>query len=95
MAEKNNKNDENQPSEMQKIASSYRSGWAYAEAPLQYGLAIVICTLIGYGLDELFNTAPILLITGVIIGSVAGFIGLLKSLNALGSKKKDDGNKKT
>jgi F0F1-type ATP synthase assembly protein I len=95
MAEKDKKNGENQPSEMQKITSSYRSGWAYAEAPLQYGLAIVICVLIGYGLDKLFNTGPILLITGVIVGSVAGFIGLLKSVNALGSKKKDGGNKKT
>jgi F0F1-type ATP synthase assembly protein I len=95
MAEKNEKNDENQPSELQKVASSYRSGWAYAEAPLQYGLAIVICTLIGYWVDSVFDTEPVLLIAGVIVGSVAGFIGLLKSLKTYSFKKKHGGNKKT
>jgi F0F1-type ATP synthase assembly protein I len=95
MAEKSEKKDENQPSEMQKVASSYRSGWAYAEAPLQYGLTIVICVLIGYWLDSVFNTGYWLMITGVIIGAVAGFIGLLKSLKAYSFKNKDDRNKKT
>jgi F0F1-type ATP synthase assembly protein I len=80
---------------MQKVASSYRSGWAYAEAPLQYGLTIVICVLIGYWLDSVFNTGSWLMITGVIIGSVAGFIGLLKTLKAYSFKNKDDRNKKT
>jgi len=92
MTEKEREKEE--PSQIQKAASSYRSGWAYAEAPLQYGLTIVICVLIGYWLDNVFNTGSILLITGVIIGAIAGFIGLLKSLKAYNFNKYSDRDKK-
>ena len=81
MTEKTDKKDKNQPSEMEKITRSYRSGWAYAEYAFQYAAAIVICSLIGYWLDHVFNTGSVLLICGVFLGAVAGFIGLLKSLN--------------
>ncbi|MGA2668275.1 MAG: AtpZ/AtpI family protein [Ignavibacteria bacterium] len=93
MTEKN-KEKEIKPSQIQKAASSYRSGWAYAEAPLQYGLTIVVCVLIGYWLDNVFNTGSILLIAGVIIGASAGFIGLLKSLKAYNFNKYSDRDKK-
>lgn len=92
MAEKNQNDDKNQPTEMQKIAKSYRSGWAYSEYAFQYAMAIVICSLLGYWLDSVFNTGNILFIIGVFIGAVAGFIGLLKSLNVLSNRK--DGNEK-
>lgn len=82
------------PSELQKVANSYRSGWAYAEYAFQYGMAIVLCTLIGYGLDKWLNTGNILMIIGVVVGSVAGFIGLLKSLNVITFNKNNDGNKR-
>lgn len=87
MAEKNQIEDKNQPSEMQKIAKSYRSGWAYAEYAFQYAMAIVVCSLLGYWLDTVFNTGNALLIIGVFLGAIAGFIGLLKSLNALSYTK--------
>ena len=89
-AENNSANNEDSPSELQKVANSYRSGWAYAEYAFQYGMAIVICLLAGYWLDKWLNTGNILMITGVIVGSVAGFIGLLKSLNVLKFSKSDD-----
>ncbi len=92
MAENLNQKDKDEPSEMQKIASSYRSGWAYAEYAFQYAMAIVICVLIGYWLDNIFNTGHILLITGVLIGSISGFIGLIKSLNVLKVKKDNKNN---
>jgi F0F1-type ATP synthase assembly protein I len=93
MTEKEVKKEE-KPSEFQKAASSYRTGWAYAEAPLQYGLTIVLCALIGYWLDNVLGTEPVLIITGVIIGAVAGFIGLMKSLKAFNFKKFSDRDKK-
>ena len=103
MTGKSDEKDEKNPSGMPKksstglkIVSSYRSGWAYSEYAFQYALAIVACTLIGYWLDNLLNTGHVLLIIGVLLGSVAGFIGLLKSLNVLNTKKeikkKDPGN---
>ncbi len=83
--------DEN---EMAKITRSYQKGWAYAEIAMQFGIAIVVCTLIGWWLDGKFNTGNILMIAGVLIGTVAGFIGLLKQLNLLNTKKKSDQDKK-
>ena len=93
MAEKNQTDDEKQPSEMQKIAKSYRSGWAYAEYAFQYAMSIVVCSLIGYWLDKVFNTGQILFIIGVFLGAVAGFIGLLKSLNVISINKRRDEKK--
>jgi F0F1-type ATP synthase assembly protein I len=85
--------DDNDPSEMQKIAKSYRSGWAYAEYAFQYAMAIVVCSLIGYWLDKVLNTGQVLFIIGVFLGAVAGFIGLLKSLNVLSLNKHTDEKK--
>jgi F0F1-type ATP synthase assembly protein I len=68
-------------SELEKTAKSFRSGWAYAEYAVQYGVTIVICTLIGYWLDNWLHTGNVLLIMGVFFGSFAGFVYMLKSLN--------------
>lgn len=99
MAEKSNKTtrqDSSPPEEskMANITRSYQKGWAYAEVALQFGIAIVLCTLVGSWLDGKFNTGHILMIAGVVIGTVAGFIGLLKQLNVLNTKKKSDPDKK-
>jgi F0F1-type ATP synthase assembly protein I len=75
---------------LENVTRSYQKGWGYAEIAIQYGVAIILCTLIGHWLDNKFNSGYILMITGLIIGSVAGFIGLLKSLNALNTKNKHD-----
>ena len=75
------KKDAEKTSEYKKVANSYRSGWQYAEIGFQYGASIVLCTLGGYWLDKWLNTGNILLITGVLIGSVGGFINLLRAVN--------------
>ena len=83
MAENNgisDKKDAELPSEFRKAAKSYSTGWRYAEYAFQYGVSIVLCTLIGYWLDNWLNTAPILLIIGVIFGSVGGFINLYRGV---------------
>jgi F0F1-type ATP synthase assembly protein I len=68
-------------SELQKVAKSYRSGWQYAEYAFQYGVSIVLCTLVGYWLDNWLNTGNWLLIIGVLFGSIGGFINLLRAVN--------------
>jgi len=80
------------PSEFQKAAKSYREGWAYAEYAIQYGVAIVLCSLTGYWLDNWLNTGNIFLIAGVIFGSVGGFVILLRSLGVI-KYSKDTGKK--
>ncbi len=84
MAENNgifNKKDADNSSELQKVAKSYRSGWQYAEYAFQYGVSIVLCTLARYWLDKWLNTGNILLIIGVLFGSVGGFINLIRAVN--------------
>lgn len=80
------KNAEN-PTEFQKIAKSYSSGWRFAEYAFQYGVTIVLCSLAGYWADNWLNTGNIFLIIGVLFGSVAGFINLLRALNYYDKKK--------
>lgn len=84
MAENNSifkKKDADNLSEIQKVAKSYRSGWQYAEYAFQYGASIVLCSLAGYWLDKWLNTGNILLIVGVLFGSVGGFINLIRAVN--------------
>ena len=81
------KKDAEKPSEFQKVAGSYSSGWRYAEYAFQYGASIVLCALIGYWLDGWLNTGNILFILGVAFGSVGGFINLVRGLSS--SKAKD------
>lgn len=78
-------------SEFEKVAKSYRLGWVYAEYAFQYGVSIVLCTLIGYWLDNWLNTGNILMIIGVLFGSVGGFFNLLRALNPKKPSKEKDG----
>lgn len=73
------KNAEN-TSEFQKVSKSYQTGWRYAEYAFQYGVSIVLCTLGGYYLDKWLDTGNIFLIIGVLLGSVGGFINLMRGL---------------
>lgn len=75
------KKDAEKPSELQKVANSYSSGWRYAEYAFQYGISIVLCSLIGYWLDKWLGTNNILLILGVFLGAVGGFVNLLRAVN--------------
>ena len=93
MAVKDSDEEGEKPSELQKISSSYRSGWAYAEYAFQYGAAIVVCTLLGWWVDNLFNTKGLFIIIGVFTGATAGFIGLLRSLKVFSFKKKNKARK--
>jgi F0F1-type ATP synthase assembly protein I len=100
MAENHKKADRLEPAPPDKndlgnVTRSYQKGWAYSEIAVQYGVAIVLCTLLGNWLDGKFDTGNILMITGLIIGAVAGFIGMLKQLKVLNTKDRSDRSKKT
>jgi F0F1-type ATP synthase assembly protein I len=83
------KKDAGKPSEFRKAADSYTTGWRYAEHAFQYGMSIVLCSLAGYWLDKWLETGNLLLIIGVLFGSVGGFINLLRGLNRKSPKAKD------
>lgn len=89
MAENNgisDKKDAENTSEFQKVSKSYRTGWQYAEYAFQYGVSIVLCTLIGYWLDNWLGTGNICLIVGVLLGSVGGFINLYRGVTSSTAK---------
>lgn len=85
------KKDAEKTSEFRKVANSYRSGWQYAEIGFQYGASIVLCTLGGYWLDKWLETGNIFLIIGVLFGSVAGFVNLMRSVNYKNKNTGKDG----
>jgi F0F1-type ATP synthase assembly protein I len=41
---------------------------------------VLVFTAIGYGLDRLLGTSPWLMVTGVFVGAVIGFIYLIRTL---------------
>ena len=41
---------------------------------------VLVFTAIGYGLDRLFKTAPWLMVAGVFVGAVLGFIYMIRTL---------------
>jgi F0F1-type ATP synthase assembly protein I len=60
----------------QKSGSAFRGVGVAAALGAQLILAIVLGFLLGHWLDGVFHIAPWLTIAGVILGIVAGFMGL-------------------
>lgn len=60
-------------------------------AGLMFPSSIAVGVAIGYGLDRLFNTAPVLLIVFFFYGAAAGFYNLYKISKGA---RRDDHDKK-
>lgn len=62
---------------------AFRKGLALAS---RVGLELVAATLLGaglgYGLDRWLGTGPWLLVVGVVLGAVAGFLAVYRLVNA-------------
>lgn len=54
----------------------------YATLGLQYALSIALLTGLGWWLDSLWSTTPWLLVAGVVLGVVAGFVNLVRAVPA-------------
>ena len=83
------------PADLRIPADNKVSGARQAlRAATDFSAAIFVSGVLGYWLDKWLNTGNILMIIGVVVGSVAGFIGLLKSLNVITFNKNNDGSKR-
>jgi F0F1-type ATP synthase assembly protein I len=60
---------------------------------LQLALSVVVFFFLGRWLDNRFNTAPWLMITGLVIGIVGGFISFFRTVIALGKREEQDAKK--
>ncbi|MCK6446364.1 MAG: AtpZ/AtpI family protein [Planctomycetes bacterium] len=52
----------------------------YAGLGLQYALTVVLLTGLGWWLDARWETTPWLLVVGAVLGSVAGFVNLVRAV---------------
>ena len=62
---------------------------------LQLALSVVVFFFLGRWLDNTFNTAPWLMITGLVIGIAGGFISFFRTAIALGKKEDQEAKKGT
>jgi F0F1-type ATP synthase assembly protein I len=54
----------------------------FAGLGLQFAATIAVLGALGWWLDEKFGTLPWLLVTGVLVGAVGGFVRIVKSVPA-------------
>ena len=59
---------------------------------LELALSVLVCFFVGRWLDERWGTAPWMLIAGLVLGSVAGFIHFFRTAMAIG-KRQDEQSK--
>ncbi len=49
--------------------------------------SIGLGVLVGWWLDRQFDTEPVLLLVGLLLGVIAAFVGMIRLLGALGKKR--------
>lgn len=64
---------------------------SYSNIGIELPVVILIGTLIGFKLDEHFDTSPWLILLGFFLGTAAGFLSVYKLLIV---KEKNNGQKK-
>jgi F0F1-type ATP synthase assembly protein I len=69
-------------------AKSYSEFADYLGLGLQLAGAVVLFFFIGKWCDEKFGTIPWLMITGLLVGSVGGFISFFRKISSLTAEKK-------
>lgn len=61
---------------------SYAQAGAYIGSGVTFAATIVFCLFAGWWLDERWSTSPLFLVSGILLGAVAGFYHLYKTLTA-------------
>ena len=59
----------------------------YLTMCMQLAIAVVAFFFLGRWLDSVLNTAPWLMITGLIVGTAGGFVSFFRSVIAMGKKE--------
>ena len=80
--------DERDVSQTKRLVGTYAQVGPYMSAGTQFAASIILCMLGGWWLDEKFSTTPLLLVAGVVLGAVAGFYNLYRTL--VSSDRKPD-----
>jgi F0F1-type ATP synthase assembly protein I len=59
----------------------------YLTMGMQLAIAVVAFFFLGRWLDSVFDTAPWLMVIGLLIGTVGGFMSFFRSVVAMGKKE--------
>ena len=51
---------------------------------------VLVFTVIGYGLDRLLGTGPWLMVVGVFVGAVLGFVSMIRTLTEADRRAKEE-----
>jgi ATP synthase protein I len=63
---------------------NYKSGYGLGlKMSLDLVSSVIVGTLIGWGIDKIFSTKPIFFIIFLLLGIVAGFINLYRSIKKI------------
>jgi F0F1-type ATP synthase assembly protein I len=74
------------------LSEAYRQVGPYLGLGTELAASVAGMLLIGYFLDEHFNTSPWLLLTGAAIGTIGGFYNFFREVQKLGkidTRKRD------
>ena len=76
----------------QSLGEAYRQLGPYMGLGTELAASVAGMLLVGYFLDEHFNTSPWLLLAGAAIGMIGGFYNFIKEvqkLGKIGTRKRD------
>lgn len=75
--------EDDQKADLQRYNSEfYRVYGLYAGLGVQFVVAVLLCGFLGNFLDLKLETRPLFLICGIVLGAIAGFVGLFRVLNS-------------
>ncbi len=66
------------------LSEAYRQVGPYMGLGTELAASVAGMLLIGYFLDQHFNTSPWLLLTGAVIGTIGGFYNFFREVQKLG-----------
>lgn len=70
----------------QQVHSAINDGWMHGGS---FFSSIIAGTLLGYFLDQWLNTDPWLVVTGILLGSYAGFVKMWTYMKSLDDNPRD------
>ena len=72
------------------LAQAYRSVGPYLTLGIQFIVTILLCVFAGHWADGKFDTSPIFILIGSLVGIAAGFYHFFKAVLKMDRKSEED-----
>lgn len=69
--------------------NAIRSAGRLGAIGIEFAASVIGCLLLGYWLDGHFHTSPWCTLTGIIVGSAAGFFAMIRAVQAANRTRRD------